>query len=43
MQDPQSPLEAPSPARWPIDAWAAIAAALFILLIVFGALPRLSW
>jgi hypothetical protein len=43
MRHRQSPLEAPSTARWLIDRWAAIAAALFILLIVFGVLPRLPW
>ena len=43
MPNPQSPPKAPSAARLPVEAWAAIAAALFILLIVFGALPRMPW
>jgi hypothetical protein len=50
MKGPQPPLEAPSPAaafihwlyaNWrSVHAWAAVAALSFILLIVFGALPR---
>jgi hypothetical protein len=43
MTNPQAPIEAPSPARLSTDGWAAIAAAVFILLIVLGTLPRIPW
>jgi hypothetical protein len=36
-------LEAPPRARLSLDGWAAIAAVVFILLIVVATLPRIPW
>ena len=42
MRDPQSPLGTHR-ATLPIEGWAAIAAAAFILLIVIMTLPGIPW
>jgi hypothetical protein len=43
MRNLQPPVEAPSSARLSLERWAAIAAVVFILLIVFATLPRIPW
>jgi hypothetical protein len=43
MPAPQTPLESSVPLWSSPHAWAAVAAGLLVLLIVFGALPRLLW
>jgi len=43
MVNPKPKLEAPPSARLSLDAWAAIAAVVFILLIVVATLPRVPW
>jgi hypothetical protein len=43
MRDQQPPLAGASRAALPIEGWAAIVAAAFILLIVIATLPGIPW
>jgi hypothetical protein len=43
MRDQQPPLAGAQRAVLPIEGWAAIAAAAFILLIVIATLPGIPW